>query len=254
MKTIKTMTHRIMAGSLFALVAMAGTQATAADVTAGVDVNSAYVWRGITFNDSFVAQPSVDVAHDSGLGFNVWGNYDLDDYTAGGTTIVESGEFSEIDLTLSYAVPVEGVDLSVGIIEYLFPEAGADANTREVYAAAGVDVGGVSVGGFVAYDFDALDDIYANVSAAYGCDVSEELSVELSGLIGFAGDDFAIAYGGTDSGAHEWQVSLSGAYAVSDATELGAFVTYSDNVDDDVLIDAAADVDVFGGVSLYYSF
>jgi len=252
MKTSKTIMHKIIAGSLFALVAMAGTQATAADVTAGVDVNSAYVWRGITFNDSFVAQPSVDVAHESGLGFNVWGNYDLDDYSTGGQTIVDSGEFSEIDLTVSYAVPVEGFDLGVGLIEYLFPEAGADTNTREVYAAVGFDLGGgLSTGGFIAYDFDEIEDFYANISAAYGHDVSEELSVELAGLIGFAGNDFS---SGTDSGAHEWQVSLSGAYALSDATELGAFVTYTDSVDDDVLVDAAADVDVFGGVSVYYSF
>lgn len=243
---------KVITSALCGLAVMIGAQAQAADVTAGVDVNSAYVWRGITFNDSFVAQPSVDVAHESGLGFNVWGNFDLDDYGSGTNTIVESGEFSEIDLTVSYAIPVDGFDLGVGYIEYLFPEAGPSANTREIYAEIGYELGeGVSVGGFVAYDFDEVDDVYGNISAAYGYSVSEELSLELAGLIGFAGSDFS---SGADSGAHEWQVSVSGAYALSDTTELGAFVAYTDSVDSDVLTDAAADVDVYGGLSVYYSF
>ncbi|HMA84159.1 MAG TPA: hypothetical protein VKN73_00520, partial [Desulfosalsimonadaceae bacterium] len=44
------------------------------------DVVSAYVWRGITFNDGLVVQPYVDVAAGNGFAINVWGNYDIDDY------------------------------------------------------------------------------------------------------------------------------------------------------------------------------
>ena len=52
--------------------------AMAADASFGADINSAYVWRGITFNDGAVIQPSLDVTT-GGFGFNVWGNIDIDD-------------------------------------------------------------------------------------------------------------------------------------------------------------------------------
>ena len=58
--------------------------------TAGVDVTmdlaSAYVFRGITFNDGVVFQPGIEA---SGLGLpeaygavavGAWANYDIDDY------------------------------------------------------------------------------------------------------------------------------------------------------------------------------
>ena len=108
----KATKYGIIAVAVAAGAALAGP-ALAADATVGLDLNSAYVWRGITFNDGAVLQPSVDVAHPSGAGVNVWGNMDLDDYSGA----VESGEFSEVDLTLYYAIPVEGWDLSVGDIE-----------------------------------------------------------------------------------------------------------------------------------------
>ena len=53
--------------------------AQAADVSAALDLNSAYMWRGLTFNDGLVAQPSIDVAAPHGIGINVWGNFDIDD-------------------------------------------------------------------------------------------------------------------------------------------------------------------------------
>ena len=221
-----------------------------ANVTVGTDINSAYVWRGITFNDSFVAQPSIDIAAPHGIGLNVWGNFDLDEYDVDGEEVVDNGDFSEIDLTLSYALPLEidGVELSVGIVEFLFPD--ANESTREVYVNAGVDLGaGFGMGGFFTYDFDEVDDFYANVSLTYGYEIDEALSLELSGLLGFAGEDFA---SGTDSGLHEYQIALSAAYAPNETTELGAFVAYTDAADDDVL--DVTDVDVFGGLSVYYSF
>ena len=240
---------------LMTAVAAAGLYAgaaQAADVTAALDLNSAYMWRGLTFNDGLVAQPSIDIAGPSGIGFNVWGNFDIDDYN--GT--INDSEFSEVDFTVSYAIPVDGFDLGIGIIEYLFPEAGTNTNTREVYVEAGVQlVENLSAGAFLAYDFDEIDDLYGNVSLAYGYAVSDELSLELSGLIGYAGSDFARLYSsGIDGGLNEYQIALSAGYALSETTGLGAFVAYTDSLDSDVLPDAALDVDVFGGLSVSHVF
>jgi uncharacterized protein (TIGR02001 family) len=220
----------------------------AADVTAALDLNSAYMWRGLTFNDGLVAQPSIDVAGPQGIGINVWGNFDIDDYN--GT--INDGEFSEVDFTVSYAIPVDGFDLGIGVIEYLFPEAGTNTNTREIYVEAGVElVENLTAGVFLTYDFDEVDDIYGNISLAYGYAVNDELSLELAGLLGYAGDKFAA---GIDSGLHEYQISLSAAYALNESTGLGAFIAYTDAADSDVLPDAAVDVDVYGGLNVSYAF
>ncbi len=116
-----------------AAVLMSAGNAFGADVTAAVDVNSAYVWRGITFNDGVVVQPSVDVAAGN-FGFNVWGNLDVDDYD----DTLDSGEFSEIDLTMTYAFEAGPVGLTAGYIEYLFPttDVGGAEGTREIFLDA----------------------------------------------------------------------------------------------------------------------
>ena len=117
--------------------------ASAADATAGADVVSAYVWRGITFNDGLVVQPYVDVAAGNGFAINVWGNYDIDDYD----NTLDENEFSEVDLTLSYALPIEPVDITIGHIEYLFPTGGS--GTSEVFLSAYINpAGGLSAGNY----------------------------------------------------------------------------------------------------------
>ena len=88
----------------------------AVDVTAEMDFNSAYVFRGKTLNDGWVVQPSVDITK-GGFDLNVWGNYDIDDYN----DTLDSGEFSQIKLKAFYGRTLDWVDLGVGYIEYLFP-------------------------------------------------------------------------------------------------------------------------------------
>ena len=97
---MKAKMTKIILLSIFMVMAVLNAGSVfAADVTTAIDVNSAYVWRGITFNDGMVVQPSVDVAAGN-FGLNVWGNLDADDYDDS----LDSGEFSEIDLTLTYGI------------------------------------------------------------------------------------------------------------------------------------------------------
>ena len=98
-------------------LATAATTADAATATAALDVNSAYVWRGLTFNNGLVVQPSITAASDNGFSVNVWGNYDIDDYDGN----VDEYHFSEVDLTASYAFKLGAVDMTVGAIAYTFP-------------------------------------------------------------------------------------------------------------------------------------
>jgi uncharacterized protein (TIGR02001 family) len=217
--------------------------AIGADATAGVDINSAYVWRGITFNDGVVIQPSIDVAK-GGFGLNVWGNLDLDDYN----NTLEDGEFSEIDLTLSYGHSLESVDVSIGYIEYLFPAGGE--GTREIFAGAAISpTDNLSAGIDIYYDIDEVDDIYASLSLGYGITLSEQLGMEIGASAGYAGED---ASAGEDSGLHDYNLYVSASYAASDALSIGATLGYVDSFDDDVLPDQ--DVDLYGGINLMYAF
>ncbi len=73
----------VLLGAL--VVAGMGAPAGAADVSAGADLYSAYIWRGITLGGSPVLQPWVDVsgikvAEQVSFGFNVWSNVALSDW------------------------------------------------------------------------------------------------------------------------------------------------------------------------------
>lgn len=226
-----------------------GMEAKAADVTAAMDINTAYVWRGLTFNDGIVFQPSIDIAK-GGFGLNVWGNFDADDYDGA----LDSGEFSEVDLTASYSFDIGPVSTGVGIIEYLFPAGGE--STTELFVTAGMDFGGGFSGGLeLYYDVDQVEDFYATASVGYGVDISEQVALEVGALISYAGEDFAEIYaGGTDSGFFNYGLSAGVSYAVSEALSVGGSINVSDSLDDDALPDETVDTTVYGGVSIAYTF
>ena len=231
----------------------AATHAEAATATAALDVNSAYVWRGLTFNNGLVLQPSMDVSH-NGFAFNVWGNYDIDDYDGA----IRENRFSEVDLTGSYATTLGGVDISVGIIHYLFPEASddADSHTTELFAGLGYELGGgFAISTKLYWDIDAVSDYYLTAGIGYTYELNDKTSLGLSAMIGYAGDDFTAYYaGGTDSGFFNYTLTASAKYMVTEAFGIGASINVADNLDDDALPDAAVHTNVFGGISLTYTF
>lgn len=242
------------AASLAALAAltMAGTatRADAATATAALDVNSAYVWRGLTFNDGMVFQPSINVAAENGFSVNAWGNLDIDDYNGA----LNDGEFSEIDLTATYAFTLGPVDANVGIIEYTFPN-GAESTT-EIFAGLSYALGhGFSLGSTVYYDCDQVDDFYVTAKLGYSYDLNEKTNLSLGGLISFAGSEFTEFYaGGTSSGFFNYALNASISYKVTDAFGIGANINFTESMDDDALPDEAVDTTFYGGINLSYTF
>jgi len=231
-----------IAATVLVILGGAGT-AAAADVTAGMDVVSAYVWRGITFNDGLVLQPSVDVSS-NGFGINVWGNLDVDDYD----DTLDSGEFSEVDITLSYGFDLDPVSVTVGYIDYLFPN--GIEGTREAFLGVSTEpVPGVSLGLTGYYDFDEVDDYYFNLGVGYAHEFNGGLAMGVSASAGYAGEDMSA---GDDGGLNEYTLGVDATYVVTEALCLGAFVAYTDTFDEDVLPEQ--DVDVYGGASISYSF
>lgn len=248
MKSKKSMVLIFLAVFLWS----AGT-AAGADVTIEAELNSAYVWRGITFNDGMVVQPSVDVAVGN-FGLNVWGNLDIGDYD----DTLDSGEFSEIDLTLTYGFDAGPVGLTAGYIEYLFPttETGGAPGTREVFLDLGITPAeGIATGITGYYDFDEVEDYYLNVYINYGVLLDSGLGIDCSASAGYVGSD-ASASG--DAGFHEYTLTLGMGYDITDMIAVSAAIGYTDAIDDDVLPDVEAgggqDVNFFGGAGIAFAF
>ncbi len=240
-----------LAIAVFCISGIRLTDSLAAEASFNTNVNSAYVWRGITFNDGIVVQPSLDVTK-GGFGFNVWGNLDIDDYD----NTLDDGEFSEVDLTLSYGFDIKSVSISFGYIEYLFPEiptrSGA-LGTREVYGSISVEpFTGFTTGVTVYYDFDEVEDYYVSLNIGYSRELVDKLSMDIGFTAGIAGEDFSETYGGTDDGFYDYNISLGLGYAFTDTISASGFIAYADSFDEDVLPEQ--DVDVYGGIGASYSF
>lgn len=212
---------------VLALLSLAAAPASA-DAEYALDFASAYVWRGITFTDGAVFQPSVTASNDGGFAINVWGNLDIDDAND------MSGEFNEIDLTASYGIGTDAVSAEVGFIEYLFPNT-PFAGTREVYLTVGWDIT-ASPSVALYYDIDEVKDFYANFGVEFGGDVSGAMAWSVAVSAGYAGDDFAAAYDGLSGGMYDGNVTFGlsgGAWS--------AFVSYIDALDSDALPEQPVD-------------
>ncbi|MFO7965749.1 MAG: hypothetical protein R6U50_17620 [Desulfobacterales bacterium] len=239
----------LIAVAAFLLPMVVAVPPWAADATVAVDLNSAYVWRGITFNDSVVMQPSLDVQKGA-FGLNVWGNLDLDDYGEA----IDSGEFSEVDITLSYDIVLDPAIISIGYIEYLFPGVAGAEGTREVFVGAALDFTyGFSGGLDIYYDFDEVDTYYINAGVAYSTALSEGVGLELGASAGYYGGN-ATADG--DAGFFDYLLSVGIGYAFADDLNVSASLHYTDAIDSDKLPDGngAQDVNVYGGIGIAYFF
>lgn len=225
------------------------TSAFCADATLNLDVNSAYVSRGATYNDGLVLQPSLDVLK-GGFDVNIWGNVDIDDYDG----VLDSGEFSEVDLAVYYSHSFDKLTLTGGILEYIYPptdkSTGANS-TKELYANGSLSiVEGLSLGLSVYYDYDEYKDTcYSNLSLAYSYPVNKQLCVTAGLAAGYLLErDSALG----ESGFNEYKLSMKAMYALTDIICVGANINYTDAIDDDVL--TSVDVNTFGGVSVNCKF
>jgi len=143
---------------------------------------------------------------------------DGDDYN----DTLETGEFSEVDFTLSYGFDIKPVAVSIGYIEYLFPTSGN--NTREAFSTLGVDIykGLYATVGFY-YDFDEVDDFYAKAGLGYHLSVGKKFSLDFSALAGYVGDNASLAQ---QSGFHEYTLSAAGTYTITNAFSVSAKLNF----------------------------
>ena len=227
-----------------------GMQTVKAETTVGLDIASAYIFRGTTINDSFVAQPSLEaVGH--GVTLGTWANLDLDDSDNGA---YEAGNISEVDLYASYELPlgITNLSISTGYSEYTYPRAGgsvgADGTTVEpvdadsefnLVAEANLPLS-PTLGVYYGVDGAIDQSVYTEATIGY----EKELPAGLTGTAGAL-----IAYLNPDEGEDGFSHA-----ALSAGLEYGMFsvgITYFVETDDDVLV---IDEDVLGTIGFSHDF
>lgn len=242
----------VLAGIIMA--AGVSTSAYSADATMTLDVNSAYVSRGATYNDGLVLQPSLDVVK-GGFDVNIWGNIDMNDYN----DTLEEGKFSEIDLALYYSHAIDKLTLTGGIISYVYPPndktSSANGNIfqsyNELYANGTLAlIDNLALGLSVYYQLDegGKDTLYSNLGLNYTYPVNDKLSVTGGALAGYMQRRESIG----ESGFNEYKLSLKASYALTSTIGIGANINYVDAIDDDVL--TFVDVNTYGGVTVSCKF
>lgn len=242
--------YKGLAVGLMAGTMMAGSPAVhAAEATIGADVVSAYVWRGVTLNSDAVIQPSLSVDHESGFGASVWANFDMGDDDG----VFEDREFSEIDLEAYYSMDMDPVALTVGYIEYTYPNS-PDAADRDVYLSAGSELfPGLGVELSVYHNLAGTSDsTYAQLGGTYGFSVVEGFTLALNGSIGWSGKD--AAGGGDESGFNDYLLGVTAEAELAEGLSVNGFFNHVGPMDTDVLPSAEVREDYFGGVGVYYSF
>lgn len=135
------------------------------------------------------------------MGWTTWGNMDLSNDT-GDAPFPDGngGEVTEIDLIGWYSRRIGDVDYEFGLINYSFPS-GVGGSTNEAYVSASWEAVGIDMGFSVFYDFDELDDYYANFGVGHSFELDNNLSLDAGVSVGAMGEGQAEAYFGTkDSG------------------------------------------------------
>jgi len=154
--------------------------------SADVAVLSKYVWRGQELSrGSIVIQPSMTISY-KGFSGNLWGNLDTDKY-------VESGEdhkWNETDLTLSYGKEFGMLSVEGGYIYYALD--GVD-DTQEIFLALGLDAL-LSPSLTVYKDIDNAQHYYFLLGISHAFEITEKVSLELSGSISYLLSDDKDAY------------------------------------------------------------
>ena len=240
------------------------------EITAQVDIDSSYVWRGLVYNNDMVVQPQITIEH-YGVSFNIWGNYNLGSDMSG-----VSGDFSEIDYTLGYKLPVnwEDLEISVGMIHYTFPnvtvnDAAAEATT-ELYLSGTLttfaDMVVPVIPSITLYgDIDEARGTYVEFAVEVPYELSDVLSASFNVSAGYGNTAFNDFYfdpdqntSGIDAKWDDFSAGVQLAYAVSDdltaSVQLQASMFEGGAVRDGASDTYESQSKIWGGVGIAYDF
>jgi len=246
-KKMKKMVFALIVVSLAALVVSSPVMAAIeveGDVYAGV--YDKYLWRGFNLSGSEpVAQGGVDLTSGN-FSLSYWTNVQLSSDSGEG---YKSGEATENDLTLDYSRDITDlVSISVGNIYYMLD--GID-DTNELYLSVGLSTI-LEPTLSVYYDWDEAQEngLYYTASVGHTFDLMEKLSLSLGALLSYNDEsDYAV---GDYSDWHDYELSASAEYAITDQLSVSPSFLYSSGISDDAKM--AIDSEMVSGLTVTFTF
>jgi len=239
-------------GSVFALEGV--------EFGVSADFNGKYIWRGQVITDDPVFQPGVTMGIDKfTAGF--WGNVNLTDYAEDTAGTYSGGSFTEYDYSLDYTTSVmEGVDLSVGAINYYFP---SFEDTTELYWGFAFDLP-LSPSVVVYHDIDEAKGTYVSFGIGHSIEKIAELSpdmpvgMEIGASLGWGSESYNEFYWGLSDSSALNDLAVSVAFPVTVGSwTVSPSVNYVTLLDSEIrnsdVFDTASEY-FFAGVSLSTSF
>lgn len=244
MSMMKKTMMGLFAGALAAMPLASFAEEAAAeesDLSASLDlpVLSAYTWRGQVLVDDPVVQPTFTISKGN-FWINWWGNFNIDDQATG-----NEYEFSEHDITAAYSFtcPLTGAGVTLGIVNYDFPNPAADnedkpvlvSDTREAFLTYSFADVLLAPTLNVYYDFKEAEGFYGSLGIGHSFELAEIVSLSLGATLGAADKDWAgFYYAGaddTDDGdigdsLTDYSVSASLPIAITDSITLTPGVQY----------------------------
>jgi hypothetical protein len=225
---------------------------------------SQYIWRGQELSrDSVVIQPSMTIGYD-GFSANLWGNLDTDPYFE--TPGDDESKWNETDFTLSYGNSFGPWSIEGGYIYY-----GLEAieDSQEIFLSLGYDT--LLAPTLTVYrDFDSYEHWYFLFGLSHPIELSEAVSLELSGSVSYLKSEDKEAYPEINDAAptgdrfkdfHDGIISISLPVSVSEYVTVTPSVSYtfplSNEASDEMewrSLGGDEDSFVYGGVTVNMAF
>ena len=239
---------------------LAESESSRVSFDAGLDLYSAYVWRGMAITDEPVAQPagtlSLSLDEYGSVFAGVWANFDLTDANKTRST----GGLNEIDYTVGYAVDVDDFSFELGHIWYTFPKAnGPDycPSTREVYASAAYNNDLVTPSVTVYHDYADADGTYAVFALDKEIAINEQLTAGLTASLGVADNNFnEYYYNSSENSMVDGNLGAKITYAINEHLSVGATLVWTSLLDSNLRDNSYHSKEDFlwGGLNLAASF
>jgi uncharacterized protein (TIGR02001 family) len=234
----------VLAATVLATPALAAIEV---EGSAYVGYFDKYLWRGFDLSGGLpVVQGGVNLSA-KGFTLGYWTNIQTksdegEDYIG--------GDSNETDITIDYTFsPLDKVSVSVGNIWYALDKPYDD--TKEVYLGLALDVP-LSPTLKVYYDYDQADEngLFYTAAVSHSFDVVDKLSVGAAALVSY--NDESDASVGDYSDWHNYELSVSATYALTDQLSITPSFLFSSPISDDAK--KAIDSEVLGGVTVSFSF
>ena len=221
-----------------------------------VGVYDKYLWRGFNLSEAQpVLQGGVDLST-HGFTLSYWSNVQLSNGNdeINGIDYLPSNEVTETDIILDYTKAFDLLSVSVGNIFYNFN--GASASTHELYLGLALDT--LLAPSFTAYyDWDLSNDdeykgngLYYTFGISHGFDLMENLSLGLGATVAYNDESPYVSNGYSDW--HNYELSASVDYAVTDQVSVSPSFLFSEGISDDAK--TAIDSEMVAGVAVTLTF